>query len=65
MTTCISLRLVGQSIGIVALGKKIVLIEGQHGSLSTSDVQHSDPELALRLDCKMAPSLMTRPHAFR
>ncbi|MCP3460689.1 ATP-binding protein [Bradyrhizobium sp. CCGUVB23] len=28
-----ALRLVGQSIGIVALGKKIVLIEGQHGSL--------------------------------
>jgi hypothetical protein len=25
--------MVGQSIGIVALGKKIVLIEGQHGSL--------------------------------
>jgi hypothetical protein len=28
-----ALRLVGQSIGIVALGKKIVLIEGQHGGL--------------------------------
>jgi AAA domain, putative AbiEii toxin, Type IV TA system len=28
-----ALRLVGQSIGIVALGKKIVLVEGQHGSL--------------------------------
>jgi hypothetical protein len=28
-----ALRLVGQSIGIVALGKKIVLIEGRHGSL--------------------------------
>ena len=28
-----ALRLVGQSIGIVSLGKKIVLIEGQHGSL--------------------------------
>ncbi|MGJ5135435.1 AAA family ATPase [Bradyrhizobium oligotrophicum] len=28
-----ALRMVGQSIGIVALGKKIVLIEGQHGSL--------------------------------
>jgi hypothetical protein len=28
-----ALKLVGQSIGIVALGKKIVLIEGEHGSL--------------------------------
>jgi ABC-type Mn2+/Zn2+ transport system ATPase subunit len=28
-----ALRLIGQSIGIVSLGKKIVLIEGGHGSL--------------------------------
>jgi hypothetical protein len=28
-----ALRLIGQSIGIVSLGKKIVLIEGDHGSL--------------------------------
>lgn len=28
-----ALRLIGQSIGIVSLGKKLVLIEGDHGSL--------------------------------
>ncbi|QAU49209.1 ATP-binding protein [Bradyrhizobium guangzhouense] len=46
-----ALRLVGQSIGIVALGKKIVLIEGQHGSLDKQTygamLRGSFPDLVL------------------
>lgn len=46
-----ALRLLGQSIGIVALGKKLVLIEGEHSSLDKdvygSIVRNRYPELVM------------------
>ena len=46
-----ALRLLGQSIGIIALGKKLVLIEGEHSSLDKdvygSIVRNRYPDLVM------------------